>query len=510
MAIKFHSGDRVTGLSTDAKPMFVPANSVFYATDTNDTYDFDGSSWTLRAVGLSATDNITVEGKTQSLADWVIMQKTKPSVATNLVATADGTTTVTVSYDLLSTDKISAVKVEYSTDNSSWNTATTSANDTSYQVTGLTLNTAYYFRVYPSNIIGESGVTTTGSTTTTWSIPDQVTGLSATHDSTYITLTWNAVPATNPVATYSIEHSLSSTFASGVTVLDTTSNLTYADEPTKDVRHYYRVRATNSAGNGTYSSIVDDLIIDGSVTVTGSPTLTASGGYNYYEWTGNGTVTVTGYQVEVLVVGAGGGGGSRNSGGGGGGGVVYTSLITAPTGSQNVVVGSGGAGGSGGIGQQGGSSSLFGITAGGGGYGGGNYLAGGAGGNSGGAGGSASDGGGGGGSGGTSGSLSGTYSADYDGGDRYGGGGGAGGAGTNGGANAGSSQGGAGVSPSAWSGFGNSGVFGKGNRGYYGTPSNSQGGTAGVDGSGEGGEGRGWTQTAGAGGRGTVIIRWQS
>ena len=61
MAIKFHSGDRVTGLSTDAKPMFVATNSVFYETDTNKTYDFNGSAWTERPDSITVSE-ITASG----------------------------------------------------------------------------------------------------------------------------------------------------------------------------------------------------------------------------------------------------------------------------------------------------------------------------------------------------------------------------------------------------------------------------------------------------------------
>ena len=61
MALKYHAGDRVTGLSTDAKPMFVATNSVFYETDTNKTQDFNGSAWTERPDSITVSE-ITASG----------------------------------------------------------------------------------------------------------------------------------------------------------------------------------------------------------------------------------------------------------------------------------------------------------------------------------------------------------------------------------------------------------------------------------------------------------------
>lgn len=53
MALRFLSGNRIEGLSTDTKPTTVQADAVFYETDTGDTYDFSSGSWTKRSVNLS-------------------------------------------------------------------------------------------------------------------------------------------------------------------------------------------------------------------------------------------------------------------------------------------------------------------------------------------------------------------------------------------------------------------------------------------------------------------------
>mgnify|MGYP003674393049 FL=1 len=443
MALRYLAGNRIEGLSTDTKPTTVQSDCVFYETNTRKIYDMISGSWTERTSGLTGSSNLTLEGKTQSLGDWVIMQKTKPSVATNLVATADGSTTITATYDVIDTDKVSAVKVEYSLDNSAWTTATTTADDTSYQVTGLAIYTDYYFRVYPSNIMGESTATTTGSVTKTHgTIPNTPTNLAVTNPAgnyTQLDLTWTASTGDIPTATYkieyklnssgtwlvasasesgtsysitgllpyldydvrisgfnpqgssavtsvvthkttglapaqvsgltlsegvnptrntvtvawsatsgqpslmtyTIEHSLSSTFASGVTVVNTTSGLNTTDVGVAfDVAHYYRVKATNTVGVGAYSAISTITVLGPFINAVGA-TFSQSGGYDYYTWTSSGSVEVYEYAVEILAVAGGGGNGGGHNGGAGGGEVMRSNVFTFPTGSQTVTVGGG-------------------------------------------------------------------------------------------------------------------------------------------------------------------------
>lgn len=44
MTLAYHSGNVITGLSTDTKPTNVPVNSIFIETDTQSQFLFDGSS----------------------------------------------------------------------------------------------------------------------------------------------------------------------------------------------------------------------------------------------------------------------------------------------------------------------------------------------------------------------------------------------------------------------------------------------------------------------------------
>ena len=342
MAITYLSGNRLSGLSTDTKPTTAQNGAVFYETDNMVTFDFDGSSWTARS-SVVVNDNVTIEGKTQTLADWLIMQKETPSVATNIVATVDGDTTVTVSYDNLSTDKITYMRVQYSTDNVTYTTATTTGGSSSYQVTGLTEDTDYYFRVYPSNIMGEQPTPTTTSVAVgTWLTPTQVLGMTATNAKPNVTIAYSAVTAI-PTATYSIERSL--TGSGSWSVVGTSATTTFSDlAVTQDVDLYYRVRATNSVGFGAYSATATVHVYSQILTQVGA-TVSTLGAYTYYKWETSGTLDITGYDMEILVVGAGGsgrngGGGCYGTGAGGAGGVVVTDAYEPLLlGVQNVTVG---------------------------------------------------------------------------------------------------------------------------------------------------------------------------
>ena len=114
MAVKWYAGDRLTGLSTDTKPTTVSADSVFYETNTKTNFDFTGGSWVERSVGLSTTDNVTINSITAPLSTWLNHGMAVPDVPTNLTSTADGTTTATLNYTLSSSDGVSSSAVQKS------------------------------------------------------------------------------------------------------------------------------------------------------------------------------------------------------------------------------------------------------------------------------------------------------------------------------------------------------------------------------------------------------------
>ncbi len=175
----------------------------------------------------------------------------------------------------------------------------------------------------------------------------------------------------------------------GQSVSTNLTGLTYG------IRYWYRVYATNAAGEAW--SAPTNFVMAAAVSATGG-TVTNYTDANGTNWTAHiftNTAAATsivfsvGGNVEVLVVAGGGGGGGGyvaiNNGGGGGGGGCRTGFTNVAAGGISIVVGAGGSGGtSNSVGSNGSNSQFGAIVASGGGAGGGggyyNALAGGCGG----------------------------------------------------------------------------------------------------------------------------------
>ena len=265
-----------------------------------------------------------------------------------------------------------------------------------------------------------------------------------------------------------------------------------------------------SAGGGSVSEFIN---------ATGGDSVADDGNYRVRTFLSSGTFEITsntgGYTYDVLIIAGGGSGGNDNGGygsaGGGAGGFVKLTGQAGTVQTYAITIGAGGAAPTT-AGQNGnkGSNTIFGSvqTCIGGGYGGGRQLAGGSGGSGGGssygvgAGGSGTVG-----QGNNGGNGTGTYGS--------GGGGGSGAVGSNGGTNIGGNAG-AGTSDSITGssvcysgGGGGKGQISQGTATCGGTAGNSL--TAGTDGlgGGSGGGGNGGSYSAGKGGNGVVIVRYQ-
>ncbi len=177
-----------------------------------------------------------------------------PSVPSSLTATS-ATTTASIKLDW--TDNSSNENnflVERSPNGSnSWtNIATTTANTITYNNTGLSQNTTYYYRVRAVNSIGYSGYTSTASATTTGT-PLAPSGLSSNLSGADISLTWTDNSSNE--SSFNLERSLN-----GITFLHlaTTSAdaITYLDMGlSSSTTYYYRLNAYNAIGYSAYSNI---------------------------------------------------------------------------------------------------------------------------------------------------------------------------------------------------------------------------------------------------------------
>ena len=131
--------------------------------------------------------------------------------------------------------------------------------------------------------------------------------------------------------------------------------------------------ATNTWSYVPFSSGGAPTLTSGDVSsTTGSPTITTSGGFTIYQFTGSGTMVLArAGLMDFLIQGAGGAGGYNYGGGGGSGGQsIYTDAYQ-PSGTLTITIGAGGAAGTSQVLTNSGVDSTIGIYRGVGGGGGG-------------------------------------------------------------------------------------------------------------------------------------------
>ncbi|MRX69159.1 Fibronectin type III domain-containing protein [Flavobacterium resistens] len=154
-------------------------------------------------------------------------------------------------------------------------------NVLSKDVTGLSANTTYYYRIKAINSCGTSGASSigTGATTNTGAgaaaTPVSASGTGA--NCSQITANWNtAARASSYVIDVSTQ--TGANFATGI--LTSYNNLNVGNVLTKDITgltagttYYYRVRATNNCGTSGNSSVITYA----TAAVPSTPTITADG-----------------------------------------------------------------------------------------------------------------------------------------------------------------------------------------------------------------------------------------
>jgi transcriptional regulator CtsR/regulation of enolase protein 1 (concanavalin A-like superfamily) len=178
-----------------------------------------------------------------------------PPAPSNLMATAVSTTQINLSWTSNSVNE-TGFKIERKTGSGGTYSeiATVGAGVTTYNNTGLTANTTYFYRVRATNAVGDSGYSNEANATTQITLPAAPTGLAASSVSTsQINLTWtdNSGNETG----FKIERKTGSggTYAQIATV--GASVTTYSNTGlTVGTTYFYRVRATNSGGDSAYSN----------------------------------------------------------------------------------------------------------------------------------------------------------------------------------------------------------------------------------------------------------------
>ena len=179
---------------------------------------------------------------------------TKPNAPSVLTATTISGSQIDLGWTDNSTNETSFI-IERSTDGTTFtNLATVTTNITVYSDTGLLPSATYYYRVRATNSAGDSSYSNIASDTTLATIPNAPSNLTATRmSSSQIDLSWtdNSADETG----FKVERSDDggASFIQIATV--STDAVTYSDNSLiPSTTYYYKVKATNSAGDSSYSS----------------------------------------------------------------------------------------------------------------------------------------------------------------------------------------------------------------------------------------------------------------
>jgi RHS repeat-associated protein len=232
-----------------------------------------------------------------------------PSAPTNLVATAVSTTQINLSWTDTSNNETS-FKIERKTGSGGTYSqiATTGANVATFNNTGRTAGTTYFYRVRASNASGNSAYTNEASATTP--VPDKTaptapSSLTASAaSSSQINLSWTASTDNVGVSGYRVER-CQGTSCTNFAQIGTPTVTSFSDTGrTAATAYRYRVRATDAAGNlSAYSNIAAATTPAADTTAPTAPSgLTAtalSSSQINLAWTAStDNVGVTGYRME--------------------------------------------------------------------------------------------------------------------------------------------------------------------------------------------------------------------
>ncbi len=233
-----------------------------------------------------------------------------PAAPTGLAATAVSSTQVDLTWIDNSTNE-SGFKLERATAAAGPFTqiAVTGTGVTGYSDSGLTASTTYYYRVRATNAAGDSAYSSTASATTQAqaTAPAAPTGLAATAaSSSGITLFW-ADNSSNETG-FKVERATASAGPFTQIAVTGASVTGYSDSGlAASTTYYYRVRATNAAGDSTYSNTAS-ATTQAQSGVPAAPTgLTATAVSSTsinLAWTDNST-NETGFKIERATVSTG-------------------------------------------------------------------------------------------------------------------------------------------------------------------------------------------------------------
>src|SRR4030042_595233 len=228
---------------------------------------------------------------------------TLPSAPSSLSATAASSSQINLTWADNSSNE-TGFKIDRATSSTGpWSQiATVGANVTSYQNTGLTASTTYYYHVHAYNTAGDSAASNTDSATTQSSvtIPTAPSSLSATAaSSSQINLTW-ADNSSNETG-FKIDRATSSTGPWSQIATVGANVKTYSNTGlSASTTYYYHVHAYNTPGDSAASN-TDNATTQSSVTIPTAPSSlsasAASSSQINLSWTDNSS-NETGFKID--------------------------------------------------------------------------------------------------------------------------------------------------------------------------------------------------------------------
>jgi len=207
----------------------------------------NGSTYYWRASAINAIGTGAVSASTNTVIGDV------PAQVSGLTATAQSATEIDLSWNVPADNgyAITVYKVERSLDNSNWTTLTSTHTLTTYDDTGLTASTDYYYKISASNALG-IGLSSTAVVEKTFGVPNDITDLALTIVSTtQIDLDWSK-PAMNGYAfsNYEIWQSEDGTNYSYIGTI-TNENYTSLSVTGLNINDYYYFYVTTVNAYGT-------------------------------------------------------------------------------------------------------------------------------------------------------------------------------------------------------------------------------------------------------------------
>jgi cytochrome c553 len=172
-----------------------------------------------------------------------------------------------------------------------------------YPDVSVTAGMTYYYRIRASNTAGNSSWSNTANVTTqaTVTTPLAPSNLAATAASgTRVNLTWT--DNSNNEVSFNIQRAANTGFSSGLTNMTATAGSSAFSDTTavQNTAYYYRIRATNTAGNSTWSNTVN-VTTSSTVTAPSAPSnlvaTAASGTRVNLTWTDNSSNEV-GFRIQ--------------------------------------------------------------------------------------------------------------------------------------------------------------------------------------------------------------------